>query len=643
MAVCTSREKTLYRISYGLIFVYDIYTLAFDMSSNHEYEVTCGIVFDGEIYHKFKSILFEKCKKPPIEETIDIYAIPKKDGERYRALTRYGDGACCSIDDTELDYRKFDHKKTSYVYESQIPYVECENGRVLFITCTYKESVEVILNEDEWKRTVKEDHTSGHCMRVHNKKRICFYKDAFDTNMRVSIGKQSSYGGTLEARSTCNSIYYFEIELESDRRLGSTEINRDMRRVCKMLFQLLPYELVKAAMLAKNTCSVQRERIDGVFDTFKRQFRDYKSCALDLQQRECLNGQVDFFIMPKWDGIRAVGLYYCDGYLIVKDACGRISSFCTTLPFDNDMIIQLEAVRPKRTNMESGSDYDVGTDSEGYYYVVTELLAVLIKSPNTLYHVYGRNNVMYDTGRNIGNVVTSIAIKTQFENASHVCSLYRPLTPDTSLRIFSMLSKIKNAKADGSNDQCRHIVTLTSVVNTTAGLMSVKDMLDYMDDASTSDTVLGQRTKQEIISLFIQLFPKYLQNDSRFQQDCEGLIVAFTKQGNAEKRFAEQEEYGYFKLKTIDTIDLELNLITGTLTSVDLTQYCAEGLPTLDTVRNWAERPSPIKNQRIIVECYYDGTKLVFLKDRCDKSRPDSDSKIKATNYLIFDHCKACI
>lgn len=610
-----------------------------DMSPDHEYEVTCGIVFDGEIYHTFKSVLFEKCVRSPVEETVDVYAHPQKDGERFRAVTRFDRDACCSVDDVGIDYRKFDRKKTSYAHEAQIPYVENDRGRVLFVGCTYKESTEIAMDEDEWKRTVVEDHASGQYMRVNNKKRICFYRGAFDVDMpytRVSIGEHSSYGGTLEARSACNSIYYLEIELESHRRLDSTEVKKNMHRLCEMLFRLLPYELVKTAMLAANTCSVQRERIDSVFDTFKRQFRDYKTCAEDLRQRECLNGGLDFFVMPKWDGVRAVGLYYCDGYLIVKDACGRMSSFRTVLPFDNDVILQLEALRPTTAEVAD----DAGTDNGGYYYVITEMLAVLIKSQHTLYHVYGRNNVMYDTGRNIGNVVTSIAIKTQFDDDSHVCNLYRPITADTSLRTLSMLTKIRNAEADGTILTPPRIISITSVVNITDGPMSIEEVISCMDDASINGTALGKRTKRDVLALFSQLLPKCLQSDSRFQKNCEGLIVAYVKRAIAGAGCTASEEYGYFKLKHIDTVDLELNLTTGSLTSADLTGYFATGLPTLDTVRNWAERPVPIKNQRIIVECYYDGATLVFLKDRCDKSRPDSDSKIEATNKLIFDCCK---
>jgi hypothetical protein len=640
----TKRKKKRENI-FSLSFLSLSLSLSFSlvMLSDHEYEVTCGIVFDGEIYGRLKSELYVKSEKPPIEEDIDIYGLPGKEGERYRALTRYAavgcDGAAAAtapaaaaIDDVEIDYRRFDHKKTIHAYESQIPYVERSRGRLLFITCTYKESMETILDKDEWDRTVKEDHTSGDCMRVYNKKRLCFYEGAFRTSVpytRVSIGQQSSYGGTLEARSVCNAIYYFEIELESTRRLGTTEVDAYMHQICDMVFQLLPYDLVKSAMLARNTRSVQRERIDGVFDTFTRQFRDYTSCAPHLRR---LHKAIAFYIMPKWDGIRAVGLYFCDGYLIVKDACGRISSFRTVLPFDNDMILQLEVVRPK-----SVSCADITTDSEGCYYVITELLAVFVKSPNTLYHVYGRNNGMYDTGRNIGNVVPSITIKTQFKNASHVCNLYRLLKPETSLRAIATLTEIRDAGADGP---CYHVINITSVVNITDRLMSVKDFLDCMDDATTNGKIPGLRTKEQVLRLFADLMPVYLQNDLRFKDNCEGMIVAFTKRGGENTHRSDLEEYSYFKLKHIDTVDLELNLITGTLTSSDQTHYRAEGLPNLDNVLGWAERPTPIKNQRIIVECYYDGNKLLFFKDRCDKSRPDSDRKIKATNGLIFDNCR---
>src|SRR5436190_1364462 len=384
----------------------------------YEYETTCGIVFDGELYCQIKTALFNQYKTIAFEEHVDIYSDPQKDGSRYRALTIYS--VCNSTDDVPVEYKKWDKKQTLYSYESQIPFIDTTKERIAFITCTYKESSERSMTSDEWTKIVTEDHTTGLFMRLYNKKRICFYEDAFDTKSpytRVSIGKHSSYGGTLESRSTCDSLYYLEIELESKGQLNGDEVQQNMHALTKLLFQLVPYDLVKMAMMAANTGAVQRERLDNIFDTFKRTFRDYKRCASELREKAHLHDELNLFIMPKWNGVRATGLYYCKGYLTVKDACGRLTSFNTHLPFDNDMILQLEVVETERDMNSSGINV------AGRFYVITELMAVLIKSKNTLFQVYGRNNAVHDTGRNIGNVAASIAMKAQFADSCHVCNL----------------------------------------------------------------------------------------------------------------------------------------------------------------------------------------------------------------------------
>lgn len=632
-----------------------------------EYETTCGIVFDGSLYGPIKEALISKCtgSVKPAEESVDVYRDPDDAAGRYREITRLA--SPFGADDVRAK-RRWDHKRTVYVQEAQIPHLEeqTSGGRIIFTTCTYKESNERPMTRAEWDNTVKEDHASGRYVRTNNKRRICFYEGSFKTKSpytRVSIGEKSTYSGTLEARSACNSIYFVEIEHETSEPLNCFAIHHAMHRLNELLFELLPYDLVRRTMLASNTCSVQRERIDNVFDTFKRNFQNYTARANYLRrhsaERDSDAARLDFYVMPKWDGVRAVGLYYCEGYLLVKDAYGRLASFNTSLPFDNDMVFQLEVVDCGLRDGQSMRTGGAPRDSAGRYYVITELMAVLIKSQNTMFQVYSRNTVLHDTCRNIGNIVDGVSIKTQFNDPAHVCNLYRPLPADMSLRVLDTLTTIRQKREEENRLGSAGIIMLTAVARVPVTNSRLLDTLDRLFAADKTG-------RDRLLAEFSEWLPAFVRNDSRAVNDCEGLILAYTLHQNVRpcrktssgairtaKKLTRSFDHGYFKLKHVDTVDLELNLNDNTLRSADGTEYVAQGLPTLSRddddgsegsgekrIRDWAERPVPTRNRRAIVECYFDGETLRFLRDRCDKSRPDSDSKIAATDSAVYTFCR---
>lgn len=560
----------------------------------HEFETTVGFFFDGTVYRSVLAELESKCCTPPREEIVDVYAGPDA-SQRYREITR---GAS----------RAWDLKKTVACVEAQTPYVDAEAGSVVFIGGTYKESTERAMTRDEWESTVREDHVTGRCARVGNKHRFCYDRLRIDTSVaftRVSCGETSAYGGTLEARSKCDTIYYMEIELETEGRLDEERAYATMTSLVVLLFQLVPYETVCRAMMASNSCSIQRERIDNLFDAFKRRFMDYNTCRSRLADDASALPPVLLFVMPKWDGVRVTGLYFCEGYLLMRNAREILSSFRVKLPFGNDTILQLEQI--------AGAD---GRD----FYVITELLAVMIKSRHTMYQVFGRNNAKHDTGRSIGNVVASISIKRQFDDHRDVCNGYRLLDAQTSLRVLHVLGRTASAGGAG-------IVALTTVARIDRSENAA--VLRRMDDVFSSRS---PETRRRRVDRMFDAYLPGLKADAAVAQHCEGLIVAFTA-----RRRRSIPDHGYFKLKYVDTVDLELDLVTFRLTSRDATRYRALGVER-DTFTYRGEW----RNTRIVVECMYDHDRdaLVFVRERYDKTRPDADKKIEAINPKILLNCK---
>jgi len=668
-----------------------------------ECETTVALVFGAEYFDEFYSRLKHRHHT---EESLDVYTckqtVPDTTISRsvdvvsrvhnyrnknvkvykYRELKR----SLEKDDGTRYYDTTWDRKSTQQCIESQIPYIDKQSHRVIFVSSTYKSSFEEKLSASEWELAVREDHATAACIRTSNKMRCVFppqsFGDIFNGRVpnftRLSLGEYSTYAGTLEARSKCNPIYYLEIEHEKE--LDVKDVANNMLHLVGLLFEILPYELVARAMRKTATSTVQRERTDNIFDDFKRQFADYNKMRDQLWKSV---GKLDeddgdgdkrrntkgtnkgaheppfrLFLMPKWDGIKATA-NYCDGHIFIKDQCGSLSTYSVDLPFDNDLLLQLEIVED--------------ADTKERFIVITEILAVVVTNHNTLYHVYSKNNSLYDTGRCAGNVSNSITMKKQFRDPKNICNTYRLVEPLHSLLIIHHLSVLRwsqvwDSQHEGRKQKLRFSTTatntymtsdsptlfLTTVVRTSV-LDEIKDVLRildqfhcYTDDGSTSKRVRPQDYKQEKIireeclRTLSKNFPEPMltQLQERYiNRLCEGLLVAIVFQ-NGRHRPLNLPDHFYIKLKMVDTIDLEYNITLGFATTASgKHKFQVQGVPT--TFPGWVERASPITNDRAIIECYYDRqqSSLIFVKDRPDKTRPDSDEKISAIDGDIIEKC----
>lgn len=616
------------------------------------------MIFGGVCYRKVYDLLERRAH---VEEDSDAYVYTGRpdDSEdtayRYRELKRSGVRGAATT--------SWDRKRVLRCLDSQVPYIDGRSGRVIFVTTTHKTSVEERLTEEQWNDAVREDHTADTTFRrVYNKHRLAFPPESFvdlfggavPEFTRLSLGEYSAYGGTLEARTKCNPVYYLEIENETEHEVD--DVQQHTLRLVEILFTVLPYGLV-AETMRKNACAtVQRERVDCVFEEFKRRFVNYHRCRRKLwrlagRQREeaALTGpgHVKMFVMPKWDGRKATA-NYCEGFLFVKDSCGSLSTYRADLPFDNDVILQLELL-----------DDDCGRR----LMVVTEILAVVVKTHNTLYHVYNRNNTLHDTGRNAGNVTTGITLKSQFTDPNNVCNPYRLVAPSFSLLVIQRLSAKRwasntTAPTAAVNTYMRSDTPelfLTTVAETTENCEEVLRLLDrfhnYGEDGERSVPSGGREERRNrrrcIRRLSTTYLPDRLLEDARYRKHCEGLLVVFARCGDTLATASHHRpkrrrlpDHGYVKIKRTDTVDLEYNVSLGlATTSSGKHRFTVRDVP--DDFRGWSERPRPVTDDRLIIECFYDRDRrsLVFFKDRPDKSKADSDEKICATNHEIIEVC----
>lgn len=598
-----------------------------------EFECTVGIVFDANLYGHVRSALTAKAKTRvvPVTETVDVYSDPVGGGgqaSRYRKRRSVNDNGTLDV--------SHDRKVTRSCHEAQVPYLNASEGRILFLCGSYKESAEHSLTEGDWNRLVEsaENHlVSTTPVRVYNKRREVYGSADFEgcplsvpagCRVRVSIGDFSVYGGTLEARIKCNPISYMEIEAEYESPLDRTTVDRTLSALCRGLVRLVGYELVAAAMRAANSYGVQRERTDCLFDSFKRRFVDFKSYGRGLE-RSAVDGDLAVYVMPKWDGVRAVATYY-DGHAFVRNCYGEITTYRAELPFDNDVILQLEVV------------------DGGKYMVITEIMAVIVKSQNTTYQAYGKNNALSDTGRYSGNVANSIVMTKQFKDPNDVCNLYRLVTPSVSLSLMRDLSVRRHrhlrvgrlspsATSMAAANVDRPVLMLTTVVrlsNEVARTALFSLLSEFFGSEGTRDFDEHRTTRLRCVDAVMANFPSTLLDDKIFRLHAsnEGLIVAFAD-GRVLPSLRRPRDHGgstaplfdhcYVKMKRIDTVDLETRA-DGRTFSADLTEYRVHGLPR-------AAGPT-------IVECHYDrrAGRLTYTKTRRDKTAADRDDKIAAVD-----------
>lgn len=661
-----------------------------------------------------------------VVEDVDVYSVQelRQDGRairwKYRELKRFTSNGGGNVE------TQWDRKSVKRYVEQQVPHVDHAKRRVVFVTAAYKTSHEDVLTSQQWQERVREDHTNNSCLRVYNKHRLAFGPDSFsdlfaqpDTRppfTRLSLGEYSTYGGTLEARTRCNPIYYLEIEHELERELNDP---RDMglhaELLVETLFTVFPYDLIAKTMRKDAAATVQREWTDNVFDEFKRRFVNYDRFRGDLwkalvrgveggeegygrigrfgeytegtvatgqiEGSGSLRPNVDLFVMPKWDGLKATA-NYCDGYLFVKDACGSLSTFVVDLPFDNDVILQLELVNDD--------------ERAERLFVVTEILAVVVKTHDTLYHVYNRNNTVDDTGRYAGNVSTSITLKTQLSDPNNRCNTYRLVKPRYSLLTFHYMYSCANSDPpreedlrqrsvsqsttseeairsyDGVNtytkaDRILVLFTTVTCLRSERDATNVLRLLDrvhnYMPNGDRLNPTSG---KEEVAKrtnclwdLSLHLPMQFLRNE-RFRKHCEGLLVTFVRSDvsdgsrqtvDASTTVGRRDrsrrgsapslpDHGYIKVKPVDTIELEYDLEYRTASSASGRHvFIIHDVPA--KLPGWAERPRPVANNRVIVECYYDRDRdcLVYVKDRPDKNKADSEEKISAINPDIISRC----
>lgn len=756
-----------------------------------EYECTVGIVFDSDVYKLIRDKIFEKIKddgNSPYIQSVDIFVNPSCKNTKYRKYINldYNLGETCET---------YDKKKIIKCTESQIPYMEMERGRVIFLTGTYKESIETKLTADEWKTVqLGENHlVTDAPISVSNKHRELFYKEDGQIKLnyeysRISLGEYSIYGGTGESRIKCNSIYYLEIERENPEHVDQAIASNILIELTNNIIELIGYDLVAMSMKASNSCSVQKERIDCLFDMFKRDFKNYDKCKKRIK-KGVLSKTLELYAMPKWDGIRATGIYY-DNNIIIKSLSGSIFTYKTNLPFDNDVILQLEIIEGGDENVDDGGvedgdgctvddggeddvgDYDddvlkdnrvkiknetvkvnvhvsgasderkaderreadddyynglkegvgeekdVSSDYGNNYYepvasssssvevnninnndgdekeeidtgdkdvptpvgdgknekrtylIITEIMAVLIKSHNTTYQMYGKNNAFFDTGRHTGNVSNSIVMTKQFADPNDVCNLYRLVPPILSLNIMCKMSKLKHSYLSTLGDNefknmlngIDTVLMFTTVVKIDTNRIDENLVLETLDnfysvDKKSSDVEKINYERESSMSLFVGEFPETLLKDKVYKENAEreGLIIAYTKTSmNFITDKASKDVNGYMKMKRVDTVDLEF--ISGNNNSSsngggtgendeiiqfaysnDMTKFTVLGIPW-DIVKNYKKS---YNMKKCIIECYYDFAlkNIRFLRVRHDKTEADGDCKIKNVDVNIYD-CK---
>lgn len=712
-----------------------------------EYECTVGIVFDSNLYKLIRDKILEKIKdnsNSPYIQSVDIFANIADKTTKYRKYINldYNLGETCET---------YDKKKIIKCTESQIPYMEMEKGRVIFLTGTYKESIETKLTSDEWKNVeLGENHlVTDAPISVSNKHRELFYNEDGQIKLnyeysRISLGEYSIYGGTGESRIKCNSIYYLEIERENPKHIDHVIASNILIELTNNIIELIGYDLVAMSMKASHSCSVQKERIDCLFDMFKRDFKNYDKCKNKIK-KGVLSKRMELYAMPKWDGIRATGIYY-DNNIIIKSLSGSIFTYKTDLPFDNDVILQLEIIDTnekdyKIYNGDDNKDNTLNTrvkienkigknvcvsgaldkkdekdkiggggeqdkDEEKYlsrnvnleydeslastsssettvnddvsalemdesinggknekptFLIITEIMAVLIKSHNTTYQMYGKNNAFFDTGRHTGNVSNSIVMTKQFVNPNDVCNLYRLVPPILSLNIMCKMSKLKHSYLSSlSENEFKNmlngidtVLMFTTVVKIDTNKIDENLVLETLDnfysiDKKSLDVEKINYEKESNMSLFINEFPKTLLNDKVYRENAEneGLIIAYTKNNmNFITDKISNDINGYMKMKKIDTVDLEYinsnscrdNNEIQYAYSNDMTKFIVTGIPS-DIVKNYKK----IYNmKKCIIECYYDFIlkSIKFLRVRQDKTEADGDCKIKNVDVNIYD-CK---
>lgn len=686
-----------------------------------ERETTVSLVFGSEVFQKMFNHLRARTY---FVEDLDLYKCKahtddeKNSHYTYRELQRYTSSGCTDKTATTT----WDRKSVRYYKEQQVPHIDPTTERVIFITTSYKSATEDKLTRDQWQNTVRENHSDTECIRVANKHRLAFppssFVDLFDGRVpkftRLSLGEYSTYGGTLEARTKCNPVYYLEIEQEIDHELvGPQEIGLHAERLVKILFKIIPYDLVAASMRLDAAATVQRERTDNIFDEFKRRFVNYNT-SRDSLWNAVLSGErtvdeitierspscdgdktstntaapatrsnlersglpVKLFVMPKWDGMKAVA-NYCEGHLFIRDACGSLSTYIVNLPFDNDLILQLELIND--------------TDTGRRFFIITEIMAIVVKSYNTLYHVYNRNNTLADTGRYAGNVATSIALKRQFYDPDSNCNLYRLVAPLYSLLVIHYFSAYRRTQTPNENDSVDKRCSLQggsideiterqkTAVNTydrsnnpkvyfttvaVAGLRdNIKHILRVLDRFHNYGPDGGQRRPRLLederanrlycLRNLSRHLPHTVLQDPLFNRHSEGLLVAFVSnrpsdadtvsppklryKNTRRPHTIDLPDHGYIKVKLVDTVDLEYHLNLGVATSASgKRSFHVRDVPP--TFSNWAERSCPISNDRAIIECYYDRDRgcMAFLKDRPDKNKADSDEKIAAIDNDIL-------
>lgn len=621
-----------------------------------EFEFTVTLMFGGR---SFQDIYSRLQHRNHTSEDLDVY-VCNRPGEfktyRYRELKH----TAYKPDDNRSVFVStvWDRKWTKRCVERQIPYADPTTGRIIFVTSTYKSSREEKLTEEEWASIVREDHTRTDCYRSFNKHRLAFppesFTDLFGGHVpeftRLTLGEYSTYGGTLEARTKCNPLYYLEIEHEHHQDVHY-KIEEYMTSLVQKLFTILPYDVVTKAVRHDSAATVLRERVDNIFDEFKRHFVNYNRWRSSLwntvktKEDGGVTNNIKAFIMPKWDGIKATA-NYCDGFMFVRDSCGSLSTYMVDLPFDNDLMLQLEIVKGNGNNTK--------------IIVITEVMAVVVKNHNSMYHVYNRNNTLKDTGRYAGNVSTSITLKTQFQNPNDVCNTYRLVEPIHSLLVMRHLSNVRWAKVSSSlsTDQMKHhnpagvntymstdrpVILITTVVGTDkpSQIKEIMHVLDRFHGYKNEKRIVPTSNREdhvnrlECLRLLSLYLPSLSLKDSFVREYCEGLLVAFvlTPKGRS-------SSHCYIKIKTLDTIELEYRLSLGLATTASCKHFFkVEGVPT--AFPGWAERFSPVTNDRAIIECYYnrDKSHLVFLKDRPDKNKPDTDEKINAIDSEIITKC----
>lgn len=606
----------------------------------NEFECTVGIVFDNNLYGRIRHCLInQSISKKPSRQVVEIYSSANQNNTKYRT--------CDTTEPDGLMIKSFDSKRIVSCYEAQIPYLK--DGRILFLTGTYKESVENKLTEHEWQRIKESEnhHTVSSPVRISSKHREVFPPEEFNelagSTVRVSIGEYSIYGGTMESRVRCNPINYMEMEFEFKEQPDERTVNNMLTKLTGHMVNILGYDLVVECMKAENTRSVRGEYIGCIFESFKRNFINYNYEPNRVAvKRGIENGDFAFFVMPKWDGVRATALY-SQGHLLVESSFGKLFSIETNLPFDNDVILQLEL-------LDRRSDIEIKIPGK-FIIVITEIMAVLVKSHNTTYQMYGKNNAYYDTGRYAGNVPNSIVMTKQFKDPENVCNLYRLVRASTSIHIMEYMSKIRHDHLSTilQEDIVRNleenpeepVLMFTTVVRCTEenGNTVNTDILDtFFASNSIEDDQRHNEVRANCLETMTAVFPDTLKKDEIYCEygAKEGIILVCTDRINKNVNMevsspyyadfslpAKPLEYGYMKIKIVDTVDLELNGNGDIALSSDLTEYKVHGIPT-----------SLYDGKRRIIECYrnrmHDG--LYFLRIRHDKVNADNNVKIASVD-----------